>query len=250
MIKVGADPELFLQTLAGKLKSSVGLIGGSKDIPRLISEEGHAVQEDNVAVEFNIPPANNADEFVKHITYTLDYLEKYAKEKGLVFSKLASASFPDDELQTPEAMVFGCEPDYNAYTEETNPRPFCPDLNLRSCGGHVHVGTTLPKFPLVKAMDVFLGLPSLFMDEDRARRGLYGRAGACRPKKYGVEYRTLSNFWIWSPDLIRWVYGQTQKAVSFVESGMSVKDERLVCEAINTSNLQLGEQLMRKYEVS
>jgi hypothetical protein len=42
------------------------------------------------------------------------------------------------------------------------------------------------------------------------RRELYGKAGAFRPKPYGVEYRVLSNRWLNSEALIRWVYNQSQ----------------------------------------
>src|SRR3546814_1862742 len=49
---------------------------------------------------------------------------------------------------------------------------------------------------LVKQLDWYLGLWSLGKDKDKVRRSLYGKAGACRIKPYGVEYRVLSNFWI------------------------------------------------------
>lgn len=246
---VGADPELFLQTLEGKLKSSVGLIGGTKDNPRPISKDGHAVQEDNVAVEFNIPPSDSAAKFVSNITHVLSYLERYAAERGLVFSKLPAASFPEEELQTLEAQVFGCEPDFNAYTLEPNPRPFCPDLNLRSCGGHVHVATDLDKADVVKAMDIFLGVPSIFLDKDVKRRGLYGKSGAHRPKPYGVEYRTLSNFWIWQKPLIEWVYRQTEAAVEFVKGGGEFHHSDTVQNAINNSNAADASFIINKYGV-
>lgn len=251
MIVVGADPELFLQTLAGKLKSSVGLIGGTKYEPRFISKEGHAVQEDNVAVEFNIPPSASAEEFVKNINHVLAYLKGYAAEKGLVFSKLAAASFPEDELQTIEAQVFGCEPDFNAYTLDTNPRPECDDPNLRSCGGHVHVATDLDKIQVVRAMDVFLGAPSVELDKDTTRRKLYGKSGAFRPKKYGVEYRSLSNFWIWDDKLIRWVYAQTEKALSFVAAGGMVREDHfpIIQDVINNGNVEKSHILVDYYGV-
>lgn len=253
MIVVGADPELFLQTLEGKLRSSVGLIGGTKTSPRPISEDGHAVQEDNVSVEFNIPPSDSAEKFVHNINHVLAYLKGYAAEKGLVFSKLPAASFPEEELMTMEAQVFGCEPDFNAYTLEANPRPFCADLNLRSCGGHVHVATDLDKAAVVKAMDIFLGVPSVFLDSgdaSRQRRMLYGKAGAHRPKAYGVEYRTLSNFWIWDSGLIRWVYEQTEKALDFVKTNRGFTMDDVVQQAINGSDKHAAQQVLDAYGVA
>ena len=100
---------------------------------------------------------------------------------------------------------------------DVNPKPTCEDKNLRSCGGHVHVGTKHDPIHVVKAMDIYLGVPSLKLDPDKQRRKLYGKAGAFRFKSYGVEYRTLSNFWIWSKELQEWVFKQTNKALEHIE---------------------------------
>ena len=40
----------------------------------------------------------------------------------------------EDQLQSPEAKLFGCSVDYNAYTEEPNPKPNGECTNLRSAG--------------------------------------------------------------------------------------------------------------------
>lgn len=247
---IGCDPELFLQDNKGALVSAVGLIGGTKESPRFISEDGHAVQEDNVSVEFNIPPCHTADAFVANLDFVMSYLTKYASDKGLLFSKLAAASFPEEQLQTDAAQVFGCEPDYNAWTLETNPRPYCDDLNLRSCGGHVHVGTTLDKVQVIRAMDVFLGVPSTFIDTDLKRRQLYGKGGAFRSKQYGVEYRSLSNFWIWEEKLRRWVYEQTNKALEFVQAGNVVTHGEQVQRAINNGDKKCAEFVLQHYGVA
>ena len=42
---------------------------------------------------------------------------------------------------------------------------------------------------------------------------MYGKAGAFRPKTYGVEYRTLSNAWLFSKKLQSFVYRGVQRAV-------------------------------------
>jgi hypothetical protein len=38
---------------------------------------------------------------------------------------------------------------------------------------------------------LFLGLPSVFLDPDTKRRGIYGNLSDHRPKPYGGEYRVM-----------------------------------------------------------
>jgi len=84
--------------------------------------------------------------------------------------------------------------------------------------GHIHIGFPEPDEAkterVIKAMDIFLGLPSVWLDSDTRRRRLYGTAGSFRFKPFGCEYRTLSNFWIASEDLIKWAYDNTILAVN------------------------------------
>ncbi len=46
--------------------------------------------------------------------------------------------------------------------------------------------------------DLFLGLPSAGADKQGKRRELYGKAGRYRPTSYGIEYRVLSNYWLFN----------------------------------------------------
>ena len=256
-ITLGCDPEMFLISQDGKLKSSVGLIGGSKFAPMPLTDlgEGYFVQEDNVAVEFNIPPAQARQDFVESITKTLNFLtENVGRAYGLSMANIASASFPEEELQTPASQEFGCDLDYNAWTGRKNARPKATDGNLRSCGGHIHVGIDKSKLSIlegVRKMDLFLGVPSLFMDKDEKRRALYGKAGAHRDKPFGFEYRTLSNFWIFNPKLIEWAWNNTERAISAAEEQLAVSDEdnALIVEAINTNNKQMAEHLIKKFNL-
>ena len=254
-VTVGADPELFLIAENGDYISGVGKIGGSKEKPKRIDVYGHAVQEDNVAVEYNIPPAKTLDNFLKSHQFVLTYLKNQSKALGLSLAVDASALFKEDQLLTPQAMSFGCEPDYNAWTLENNERPLLTEETyfLRSCGGHIHVGFKDPiaqtRIDLIRAMDVFLGLPSLFLDADARRRKLYGKAGACRLKPYGVEYRTLSNFWLKSPEYIEWVWKGTQRAIDFVNSNKHIlnTDAYEIQRTINTGDLDSASALMEYY---
>ena len=257
-VMLGADPELFFRDSSGKFISSIGRVGGTKEKPRPIDKIGSAVQEDNVAVEFNIAPAKSQVEFLQNLYRPLSYLNKRAKELHLSLSIIPSAMFDRDQLDTPEAMMFGCDIDYNVWTGKPNPRPVAKGeyLFLRTCGGHEHVSWSNPtgeeRKALIKALDLFEGVPSVLMDDDSRRRLLYGKAGAYRPKMYGVEYRVLSNFWIRSPNLMRWVYSQTERAMEFLRSGMKIDSDtkKLILKAINFNHIDSAKRLVDQYELT
>ena len=203
-ITFGADPEVFLHN-GTKFISSVGKVGGSKEHPLRILG-GFCLQEDNVSVEFNIPPVKTADEFVMANHIMLEEINHRMKQYNCETKIVSSAEFDDTELSSPEAQVFGCDPDFNAWELEPNPRPHCDNKNLRSAGGHIHIGIQLPpkdKILLVRTLDMLVGAPLAVLDCTSQRRELYGRAGACRLKAYGVEYRTPSNIWLTSKELTK-----------------------------------------------
>jgi hypothetical protein len=237
---IGADPEMFMADRAGNFKASCGLIGGTKQMPQPMGiGDGFAVQEDNVAIEFNIPPAASAGDLQSYLQRAIKELANGVQTMyQYQIVNVSAASFPKEELEHPSAQVFGCDPDFNAWTKKKNPRPAADDPNLRSCGGHIHVGydrKTLGCSPLqlVKAMDLFLGVPSVVMDTGELRKQLYGKAGAFRLKPYGVEYRTLSNFWIFNEKLIEWVWNNTGKALN--AAGLQLVDFDQEQEAIRTA---------------
>lgn len=249
-MRLGCDPEVFLVNVASKFVSAVGLIPGTKEEPEPIAgmAEGFTVQQDNVAMELGIPPASSAEEFDQSIRQVLLGVKAY--HKGLSQSMVSSAVFPKSQLNTAGANHFGCEPDYNAWTGEPNPKPVLPEKGFRSAGGHIHVETSLDKRAVIRGLDLYIGLPSLFLDPDgHARRVLYGKAGAYRPKSYGVEYRTPSNFWIFSETRRMWVFNQCLTVVEQVGAGRVFLDYR-VQEAIDSNNLELAAALMAEYQVS
>lgn len=256
MIKytVGADPELFLKDSSDKLISAIGRIGGTKDDPSPIGN-GCFLQEDNVSVEFNIPPCQSLEEFKKHIQYNLDTIVEKVKAEGLFLNIVASGSFSPDQLADERALVFGCDPDFNAWTKKMNRPPRSKDASLRSAGGHIHVGyRDADPFHIARCMDLYLGVPSVLKDEDTRRRELYGSAGACRRKPYGVEYRTLSNFWIRDEAGIAWAWDQTAKAMEAVEREFDPANDEEIADmiqtCINTSDKALAEVLIRELKVA
>lgn len=165
----------------------------------------------------------------------------------MTFSKLSCVVFEDDQLQHPMSRVFGCEPDYCAYTKKANPRPRPDHPGMRSAGGHIHVETQAHPLEVVKAMDLFLGVPSVIMDDGKERKKLYGKAGAFRPKSYGVEYRTLSNFWMFDPKLIDWVWRNTERALNLHKWAANVSD--YVEECINNNDEKMANALINEYNL-
>lgn len=250
---IGCDPEIFLCDAAEGLVSAIHRIGGSKAFPRQLVElgEGFAVQEDNVALEFNIPAANSKDKFRENIKKIMSFLKIEIKEQGLSFDMRASALFPEEQLQDPAAMEFGCDPDFNAWNDgKINPKPKAVDFNLRSCGGHVHVGHTFTGradiISFIQRADLFLGVPSVLMDSDQQRRQLYGKPGSFRFKPYGCEYRTLSNFWIFDDSTIDWVYDNTALALN---SDINAAAERKNILAAIGGDVLMAEKLIEKYNI-
>lgn len=219
--KVGADPEFFVKRF-GKLHSAYGLVPGSKDNPYKVPKG--AVQVDGMALEFNIDPAENYDQFESNMTTVLDSIIKMVPGYEIFVEPVADFGLEYIQSQPKEARELGCSPDFNAYTKQANPRP---DANtpFRTASGHVHIGWTKEPVDinneghldacraLTKALDVYLGIPSLVWDRDDRRRSLYGAAGAFRPKPYGMEYRVLSNKWITDKWCRQLVYNNTMEAV-------------------------------------
>lgn len=257
-LKLGCDPELFLIDVTGQLKSAIGLIGGSKEVPQQLPDlgDGFAVQEDNVAMEFNIPAASDAHEFIMSLDKALSYLgDAVGNRYGLKLATISAASFPESELQTPAALVFGCDPDYNAWTGNRNPKPKAEDKNLRSCGGHIHVGYDKEQArpdAVIRYMDLFLGVPSILMDSGDLRKELYGKAGAYREKSYGVEYRTLSNFWIFQKQLVQWAWDNTERAVdaAVARLALSGDDEARIVQCINSNDKGMARELVDQFQLA
>lgn len=219
---IGADPEFFVAR-GGKPVSAYGLVPGTKKEPFKV--DNGAVQVDGMALEFNINPADTEKDFINNLDVVLKTI--LAMVPGYEMYPAPVAEFGKEYIQAQpeEAKMLGCDPDFNAYTKDANPRPN-GDAPFRTASGHVHIGWTNGVDPhdpghfeacctLSKMLDLRLGIPSLIWDKDKKRRSLYGQPGCFRPKSYGMEYRVLSNAWLnpKHPHLRKLVFGETVKAV-------------------------------------
>lgn len=256
---IGADIEWFLQNQKNnEIVSAEGLILGTKSNPYHFDKDNNyfATSLDNVMAEGNIPPAKTPSEFYLAIQKLQNFInESIPKELKTV--AIPSARLSDKWLMTENARTFGCDPSLNCWTlQEVRPLP--SGDNCRSAGFHIHVGYTEPNsesnIALAKAMDLFLGVPSVLIEPENERKTVgYGLASNFRHQKHGMEYRTLSSYFSSSKDLVEWCYNNTQKAIEFINNGCLSLIEDLgdsIQEIINNEDKQRAESLMKEFNLS
>lgn len=260
MVTIGTDPELFLvNTMTNKIISAIGLIPGEKKNAYRPEgfPEGFGLQIDNILAEFNVPPvaSNEGALFLAQINQMKDYIRNFVKAVNPDFDILcqASAVAPKEILDNPIAQLFGCDPDFNVYTEKQNPKPKGSRTTLRTTGMHIHVGYDSPTVAnsvcMIKYMDAFLGIPSIVMDTDTRRRVLYGKAGCFRLTDYGFEYRTLSGFFLSSDETINFVFNQTVKAIEAFFGEYSIPDSRVMRNTINKGDVESAKSLISTFSL-
>lgn len=271
---IGADPEFFVAK-SGKAVPAYDAIPGTKAEPHKVNEG--AVQVDGLALEVNIDPVSfgNYDGdslFDQRIIRVVKTAKTMAEGKlgRLAVLKESYTEFDKDVLDSlpEEAKELGCDPDWNAYTLAHNERPD-GDVPFRVVGGHIHVGWASnqpvedPDYikmcaDFVKVLDLFVGIPLKIADTEERRRQMYGKAGAFRPKPYGVEYRSPSNFWIMSSTRRKAVYEMTrvgvQQMIMYQGSAEKVvlrfsrKTPEEIAEIINDPSPETVKEAVRIYD--
>lgn len=207
---IGADPEVFVKA-KNRMVTAYNFVPGDKKKP--LKVDRGAIQVDGVALEFNIDPVDNEDEFlfnIKNVMGILDTEMKTRNGRDNEFAITPFAKFSKDVwTNTPDtAKVLGCDPDYSAETGLVNPNPGDALANqpIRTASGHIHIGWTKVDNPLdvshfedCKTVAKFFhdsGIFSAKTPAEHARLKYYGMNGSFRPKPYGVELRAPSNIWL------------------------------------------------------
>ncbi len=254
-ILIGTDPEIFLVgEYDNKIVPSYKFIKGDKYNPESITDQGHSIQSDNVMVEYTIPPSSNSDDFIKHNNFMLGYIRDTIASPNYCKLLISAYKEIDPEINEEEAANhFGCEPDYDAYTCNQNHVERLYPLG-RSCGAHIHIGYDNPNMEtsldIIKAMDLFISIPLIILEPESLRKTLYGKAGAFRFKpKYGVEYRSPSNWWLTNDDSMKWVFESTLKACNFINEGSIITNEEDIIKAINTNDKILAKDILDDYNI-
>ena len=252
---IGTDSEHAISSPAGLL-SAIGRIPGTKKNPTPL-QNGGAIQVDNVLVEWNSPVAESEDEFVNGIMATLnDVRQAIGMENQLLFD--SSYVYPMEQLKHKKAWEIGCESDWNAWEQRVNDRvSFPPGSTMRTAAAHIHTSpfdSPDQVFKFMKFMDLYLAIPSLFLDLDRQRRQLYGKAGAMRFKEYanginGGEYRVLGSFWVKDERYIRWVYKTTRMIYDNLDSLDEAMLPNNLQDVINNYNLHAAERIIQEHNI-
>lgn len=258
-IALGADPEIFLENGSGTLIPAFAFLP-SKYEPRQTPEEGCNFYWDGFQAEFNIVPSNEINECLKSVRFGLKALLRAAQEHD-PSARLSLKTVVDTPLdmlrELPQEFVeFGCMPSYNAYNiaglglDGIN----CP---YRFAGGHIHFGLSrydaamnaVPQ--IVRALDAILGVAcvSLFENFDnRVRRQYYGLAGEHRLPPHGLEYRSLSDAWLFNPKLAGMVLDLARKIVVWTVNGKNQwkATEQEVVECILRSDVTIARKILAR----
>lgn len=274
-VTLGADPEVFIVNKEGVPWGAAQTeVTGTKEKPQ--PRPYGAIQVDGLALEYNIHPVDNIEDWVRLHKEAMVDVETFAKKIGcristaslLHFDKYIETTKPDPEG---DELLFGCDPDFNADTLKENVMPdVSEDIKFRTTGGHIHIGiekweelhggdkdiANMMAARIVKALDLLLGVPSVSLDNGFERKKLYGKAGAYRVKPYGVEYRTLSNFWVFDEQSMRAAFetvtGLFEEDVFNLLVGFAdeKRDEVVSCINENKKELQveLTKDLVEKFK--
>lgn len=228
---LGCDPEFFFANAEGQT------IGAEKIVPKtgLRSSEYNLAKPlvvlDGVQAEFNPPPGTCRQSMGSYISSSFQAVKSaIAKNPGIGtadFSSVVRLSQGELDSLSAAAKVFGCAPSKNvdgtpaAKLGKVDPATY----KIRAAGGHIHLGTKSYKFDekdhaqLVNLLDLILASPMVMVDRDplqRIRRETYGQAGEYREPAHGLEYRTLSNFWLRSYQMMSGVFSIARLAASLV----------------------------------
>lgn len=252
MVTIGADPEVFIVDSATLNATPIcSRVGGTKEAPLQLGG-GYAVQEDNVMLEYNIPPTSSARDFASSIlegwraarrTVKGPAIEAYPYDHAVV-------NFPTKSIQHfKSAFRFGCAPDYDAYSRGNQTVPVSPqslyvqdtDTHRRMAGGHIHLGydnpNKIPDWVVAQLCDYFVYvhcLNQLGAPNQGPRGESYGQAGRYRPTKYGIEYRTPSNWWVVSTTKGNGVVARAVGAAALLVGSMVEQlDQHLIKEFID-----------------
>lgn len=232
---IGTDPEVFLfNTITKKYVPASRYFEDYGKSNPLDLGFGYKVLKDNVMLEWNQPPADSLDDFINNTYQAINLIAQEINDASIEFKFESSVHLKDFEFVDESSKEFGCEPAYNIYDMENSPKE---NDKHRYGAGHIHIGfdklntdDKLERF--IRCLDYNLYVPMLNIEGETRRNKYYGAPGNFRKTPYGIEYRSLSNFWLKDEELISFVYNGVQKSIEMFEEGVFISKEQ-VFQSIN-----------------
>lgn len=244
------------------------MVPGTKKKPAYIGNRCY-IQRDGPNAEFNIPPVKTKKDWTKYFNYCFKKgNELLAQHQSSLVIK-SSNTFTNKELDQEDLRELFCEPSLDAYDsgyprhgEITN-----ETYNFRTAGLHIHVGFIVDNIPKDKIyhniiddlcllsyyFDLYLAIPSIFMDRDTDRRKLYGMPGDFRYKVIDdlviYEYRSLGIGTIENNNNIDWIYDQTNKTINKFNERINLPDLNRLKNCIINSNLTEAKKLISEFNL-
>lgn len=234
-VTFGSDPEFFFTKDDKVIPSNLVIPNNPYD---------KSVIVDGFQGELNPLSSSCRQVAALYIGRALTLASNYAKKINAELSLNVGHIISDDVWKkTPMSLKrFGCNPTQSVYKDSFK-RVTGLREKFRAAGGHIHLGISshLTKgdnlIKLVKLMDILGGNTAVLIDRDKdnaTRRKNYGRAGEHRIKKYGIEYRVYSNFWLKHYTL--WSFAAAQLKVAVALTGSKLGDELI--ESINITDIK------------
>lgn len=261
-LTIGSDPEYMVEK-DGKIVSAIPIFDYHDKYDRIEFGDGIQGYYDNVNGEFSMNPGASTDETIQQFRNLVKNVGEFLKVKGAKLLAQSSYTFPEEELDHKDAKSAGCSAEFCAHEIDMVEPPVLRQTNFRCAGGHIHIGRIdwrepasefllddYSKIAAVRAMDFYVGTTLTFLENDPtapARKELYGKAGRHRPTMYGVEYRSLSNYWTSHPKLVSFVDRLTRYAIAQCEDNtkywqnFNVKE---IANIINTGDVELARQFI------
>ena len=134
----GSDPE-FMLIRDGIFRSAIGIVPGTKYKRHRIGDNYYYY--DNVMAECTIEPAASKPEALANFERAFRSFAKLVKPNILVVR--ASQEYPREELAHKDALEIGCDREFCCYAlrDIEPPEEDFQSGQLRSAGGHLHIGS-------------------------------------------------------------------------------------------------------------
>lgn len=254
---MGCDPELFLADSQGALLPAFDVLPDKQTNPGYFW--------DGFQAEFTTVPKTCLFRTAAQLASQLNAIKRHVEltHPGMSVLKTDVVEVPRATMArvSDQHAALGCDPSHNLYGMRTAIPEDARTLPYRFTGGHIHFGC--PKIAadqeyaarIVQNLDKVLAVWSVGVaatyEKSKIRRRYYGLAGEFRLPKHGLEYRTLSNFWLSSAPLFHITFELARvimRATSYGLLDFWHCDQQLVIDIVNNYDVELARRVLRRNE--